>query len=415
MLPSGISTVFFIWNSGFLKFTGNYFEQLVSLVMIETFIFFAAFLLIGVLGYSYGRKSNSRKLSRVILRQRSGQFLGGILKNESERIALSKAYLNPSLALQELDSYPWDHLSIPTPFVGYAPGPSSDPRLAINSYQFRSKKDVAIPKPKQTLRLFLVGGSTAFGSGAPDPDSTIGGYLEGFLQEKYKISRCTVELFTFADTAWASTHERIAIESRISELEPDIIIALSGYNEAHWAWNQKDVMWFRSYSDGFYYDLIQRSFGVAGTEYPDDPLKSEPSVSDVNKVTNSLIKNARLAMLSLPHTASYIFALQPFIIESGKKLSTRELAILDHWHPLQKKYYSDCYAHFREALNNQFQGNNFAFFDLSGVFESCDAHEEIFLDSAHFGDRGNRHIAHAIEKKLAPVIQQKLAKYIKTT
>lgn len=366
-------------------------------------------LLSGLLGLLFWKKIIYREFLYIIHKQQRVGLLGGIMKNEEKRKAFSKAYLNPSLALMELDNYPWNPLPIPTPYVGYAPRPSSDSRLAINSFQFRSKRDVAIPKPKQTIRLFLVGNSTAFGSGAPDSDRTIGGYLESFLQDKYQESGCTLEVFTFADAAWTSTHERIAIECRISELEPDIVIVLSGYNEAHWAWNKKDVLWFRTYSDSFYYDVLRRTFGAIGADFPVDFLNNEESVPGVRKVAHSLIKNIRLAALSLPPTASYVFVLQPFILESGKKLSSRESKNLDRWHPLQKKYYSDCYAYFREAINNESQSNHSVFLDLSNVFALCNEDEEIFLDEVHFGDRGNRYIAQEIEKKLASVVHQKIS------
>lgn len=90
---------------------------------------------------------------------------------------------------------------MPTPFVGSAPVPGEQDNAAINKLQFRSKKEVVTPKPSGVYRIFLTGGSTAYSSGAPSEDRTIGAYLERKLNEKLGQNGKTVEVFTVANPA----------------------------------------------------------------------------------------------------------------------------------------------------------------------------------------------------------------------
>ena len=77
-----------------------------------------------------------------------------------------------------------------------------------------------------------------------------GSHLADFLLNK------NYEVFTMATPAWASTHERIMIENRLSDLEPDLVVSLSGNNDVHWGAKNRNVLWFRAYHDEFYFDLL---------------------------------------------------------------------------------------------------------------------------------------------------------------
>jgi hypothetical protein len=47
-------------------------------------------------------------------------------------------------------------------------------------------------------------------------------------------------------------------------------------------------------------------------------------------------------------------------------------------------------------------GPRFGYLDYSDVFDRCGAEEEVFLDSYHFGDRGNEIIAARLCDDLMP-------------
>lgn len=101
-----------------------------------------------------------------------------------ELAGAAQAYGDAAQALQELNQYLWHVPQLPAPFVGSLPRPGVHLGVHINAQQLRATRDVVMPKPPRTLRVFLTGGSTAFGTGAPSDAATIGGYLERALQQR---------------------------------------------------------------------------------------------------------------------------------------------------------------------------------------------------------------------------------------
>ena len=201
-------------------------------------------------------------LDNEIQGEAKANTLGRLLKDTPEkRSALASTYYDPGKALQMFDDISWAVPNIPTPFVGTAPTPGQHGTAHINSMQFRAAKELEMPKPADTYRIFITGGSTAFGSGAPGDDQTIAGYLNTILSRQLTpITKQKYEVLTMANRAWASTQERIVIENRLSELEPDMVISFSGVNDVHWGLRGRNVLWFRSYADEFYWSLIKRVF-----------------------------------------------------------------------------------------------------------------------------------------------------------
>ena len=262
----------------------------------------------------------------------------------------------------------------------------------INLMQFRAEKEVEMPKPIDTYRIFLTGGSTAFGSGAPSQESTIAGYLEIILSERLSpSSKLKYEVFTMANPAWASTHERIIIENRLSEMAPDMIISFSGCNDLLWGMMGRNILWFRSYYDEHFLRLIKTVYNI--THQPDIPEITQIETSPVlpSLVCKRLLKNVKLSSFILSDEGiNYFFVLQPILAVTGKKLTKREQESLNH-----QDYCQQCYALIDMALKN-FQGKTFQYANLSDIFDNMSDQEDIFLDSFHFGDKGNEIIAENI-------------------
>jgi hypothetical protein len=105
-------------------------------------------------------------------------------------------------------------------------------------------------------------------------------------------------------------------------------------------------------------------------------------------VAERLLKNVRISQFVLSEKKTdYVFALQPALAVTNKKLSSREKNSVK-----LQDYFRTCYGLFAKGLKN-LHGENFQFVDLSGVFDGLDDQEEIFMDSYHFGDKGNEKIA----------------------
>ena len=319
--------------------------------------------------------------------------LGRLLKDSPEkRSALASTYYDPGKALQMLNDISWAVPNIPTPFVGTAPTPGQHGNAHINSMQFRAGKELEMPKPANTYRIFITGGSTAYGSGAPSDDKTIAGYLEAILTGQLTpISKQKYEIFTMANPAWASTQERIVIENLLSELDPDMVISFSGINDVHWGVRGRNVLWFRSYSDDFYWSLIKRVFILTRSPPMPENTRTEASPIAPALVAERLLKNVRISLFALSgNKTDYVYVLQPALAVTKKKLTSREKSSLKI-----EDYFRTCYGLFAKDLKN-LHGDNYQFVDLSGMFDGFDEQDEIFMDSYHFGDKGNEKIAENI-------------------
>jgi hypothetical protein len=352
-------------------------------------------------GFAAGRYQVARTLRRQIVDSTRSDTLGHMLA-EDEKGTYALAYENPATAAREMDQFSYAVPDVLTPFLGSGPEPGSHDNAFINSMQFRSTKEVAMPKPRSVYRIFVTGGSVAYGSGAPSQDKIIGQYLENLLNAEISpSSHLRYEVFTLANPAWTSTHERIIIENRLSELAPDMVISFSGSNDVHWAGAGRDVFWFRTYSDQHFWDLLNAARKTAGF-HPMTDIIAGPLPVDPGTVAARLEKNVRLSAMALAwQGARYVFVLQPAIAITSKPLSMREEKLHTRLLPPALENFTKSYQEMKSHLSSV-HGDQFLYLDLSDSFAGLTASDEIFLDSYHFGDRGNAIVA----KKIADGIRQ---------
>jgi hypothetical protein len=333
-----------------------------------------------------------------------GESLGELLDPDA-REAAALAYFDPQAARAGLDDYSWTVPNVMTPFVGNGAAPGTHHNASINYWQCRSPRQIRTPKPGGVLRVFLTGGSTAYGSGASSDAQTIGALLEAQLNEQLPPGAASCEVFAFANPAWASTHERIAIENRISELEPDLVVSLSGMNDIRWGNLRRNVLWFRSYADDIWFSLVNDVLALLGEEPMPDVAWLEPAPVPAATVAERLAKNVRLGWHALaPAGVPYLFCLQPALPVSKKALTARERS----WGKDAQvvSYYEACCRGIRERLTGLTgELERFHFLDLVPIFDGLGEADQIFLDSFHFGDRGNARIAAAICAAAAPLLR----------
>jgi len=358
--------------------------------------------LVGI-GFAVGRYTTVKTFDSQI-QGFSGAFTLERILNDKKKSEISRVYHDGDSVSQKLNDISWSVPNTLTPFVGNAPTPGRHGVAHINSMQFRSESEIEIPKPGDTYRIFITGGSTAYGSGAPSEDTTIAGYLSSILTNKLSPStNLKYEVFTMANPAWASTHERIVIENRLSELTPDLVISFSGNNDVHWGKLGRNILWFRSYADEFFLNLIKEAYKLTG--HQEIPEITEISSEEVppQLVAERLLKNVKLSLFALSlsqKTIDYVYLLQPTLAVTGKKLTEREQESLKY-----QEYFKKSYAQIDNLLGNM-NANNFKYINLTDVFDNLDSQEDIFLDSYHFGDKGNEIIAENIFSQLKDIIVQ---------
>ena len=363
-------------------------------------------LVIFAFGFVIGRYQVTRTLRRQIADSLGSETMGRMLA-ENDKGTYALAYEAPAAAARQMDRYSYSIPNVLTPFVGTGPEPGQHENAFINSMQFRSTKEVAMPKPQGVYRIFLTGGSTAFGSGAPSQDRIIGQYLENLLSaEVSPTTHLRYEVFTLANPAWTSTHERIAIENRLSELEPDTVISFSGNNDVHWAGAGRDIFWLRTYGDQHYWDILNTARKLGRFPPMTDVIGTATPVSPTF-VGARLEKNVRLSATALAmKDADYVYVLQPTIALTSKPLSAREEKMRTRLLPPALENFAKSYQEMKSRLSS-LHADRFFYLDQSDAFAGLNATDEIFLDSYHFGDRGNAIVARKIADGLKPILSQR--------
>ena len=361
--------------------------------------------LLVALGYAAGTYVSGRKIANLADTYEKSETLAGVLAvtplSERQKNDITKAYSHPDV---DRASVSWAVPNQPTPFVGTAPRPGKHQNATINAWQMRSQSDVAIPKPSGVYRIFLTGGSTAYGSGAPSQDTTVGALLEAklnVLNAGGAGAKRRFEVFAFANPAWSTTQERIAIENYLSELEPDLIVSLSGNNDVFWGDAGRNVLWYSTFSDDYFNSVANAALGMAGRTPPAPLPHAGPISGKVNpeQVAARLKKNVVLGATALNQggvKADWIYFLQPNLAATKKALSARESEFLTS----SRDYYIQSYTQIAKALR-ALQLPNFTFVDLSSLFDLRGQGDEVFLDQFHFGDIGNEAIATAMAREVA--------------
>lgn len=344
----------------------------------------------------------ARRPFRAELEAATGAATLGRLVGAEDRRACALAYHDPDEALRHMDEYSWDVPQVPAPFVGSMPRPGRNANAIINSMGFRSEREVGMPKPEGVFRVFLVGASTVFGSAAPDQARTVGGYLEAMLREDLSVATgWAFEVFTVAAPAWTSTHERIVIENRLTELDGDLVVILSGNNEVHWGRLGRNVLWMRTYSDELSWTLIQRAYASAGWEPPPEVVDVAQRAVPPWLVVRRLERNLRLAHGALRFgDTALLYVLQPNLQVSKKEPAAWERHFVGGSAP----YFRRCY----EVIDARLSGlvlEGFHYLDLSPLFDDLDASETVFVDQYHFGDKGYERVARAIADRIPPLVQ----------
>ena len=346
-------------------------------------------IVIGLLGIGFiaGRYTVIRTFDKQIRGFSKSASLGHILANEQQRRTIASAYYDSDAIMKVLDNISFAVPNIPSPFVGTAPMPGWHGVAHINAMQFRADKEVQMPKPPHTYRIFITGGSTAYGTGAPSDDRTIAGYLEKILSQRLSpVTSLNYEVFTMANPGWASTHERIMIENVLSELEPDMIIAVSGVNDVQWGKFGRNVFWFRSYADEYFLGLIKDVYAYAKQPKIPEITHIDESPIPPRTVAERLLKNVKLSLFALSErNVDYVFARQPTRVLS-EGLTTASTPPPD--------YMRECYALY-DTLLKTLHSKRFLYVDLSGVFDNFKG-QTIYIDAYHVGDKGNQIIAENI-------------------
>jgi lysophospholipase L1-like esterase len=277
-----------------------------------------------------------------------------------------------------------------TPYVNYAPAPGNIGGAFHNRQQFRYPEDLN-KKLSNEIRIFITGGSAAWGCLAPNDESTIPSFLEKELK-KYKHKNFFFRVINAACGGYHTTDERIWIFNRITEYEPDIIISYSGYNDIYNVYRVHHDLFSSLHNESSYYYWVIREYEHYNNR--DFVLNHTPDFAKLlyNKedFPRKTLKNIQIIASYLNTIGiEYIFILQPIRSDNPKE-------VLEMAEILEK------------TLKEKSKTSPpFIFLSYKDLFRKK---EEYFIDLCHLGDIGNQIIAQRLVKDLEPVILEVIRK-----
>ena len=276
--------------------------------------------------------------------------------------------------------------------------------IHINSFGFRGN-EFSLEKDPNTYRIFMVGGSTIFGSGATSDEKTIPAQLEkNFSENGYQV-----EIINAGVGAADSREEAYKIRYMYKQFQPDLFIIYDGWNDSFKKLEKSELnpeisrMEEVNSKKSFLQLWISENLDVYRTVYLVYPIIMHnliaSSLNDEIHLKNSEIWSQRwsdVCMENNQENIDTIILLQPVVGTGTKSLSNDE-----------KRH-----AEYIKAIKTNEQ---LEFFSKQLPIESCTASfdmrnamdneiEPVFYDGGHMNDLGNEIMADAIYEKILPFI-----------
>ena len=228
--------------------------------------------------------------------------------------------------------------------------------IIINSLGFRGSEFSEI-KPPTTYRIFMLGGSTMFGTGATSDETTIPGYLQQFLDEK--DFGFGVEVINSGIQGADSSTEVDLVEQKLANFSPDLVIIYDGWNDLR-----------------------------------DNNLPSE------------LKENWELmCKIGKENDFDVIISLQPIAGFGNKALTEQELKYAQNGVDYKKNPLTESFSIYQDYAKDLEEIKTCVnTIDLRGVFDTEIG--PIYWDEAHVSDRGNHIVAKSLFNVVFPIVSE---------
>ena len=290
-------------------------------------------------------------------------------------------------------------------YLGFVPraGVNTD-TYTTNRYHFRYYEDFPVAKAQDEIRIFVLGGSKAWGAGVTQR-SLYTKHIEAKLSALHSTAK--IRVICAAGNAFCTTQERIMLENVILRLSPDYVVMYSGRNDCYFGYAGDDTLINHDYFDYeriLFPSTVKRSGPAPYDRYSiklayvvkkmfsavkhnnGQPRKScDPAV-----VVNTILTNVQIISdISGRHHFKFIFDLEPSIFTTRKRLSDWEQSVLarsKQKFPGLQEYSHEVYSKLRSELTKNAASLGYTFVDGD---EAINAEtRSVFSDNVHFGDRG---------------------------
>jgi hypothetical protein len=327
-------------------------------------------------------------------------------------------------------------------FLEYIPRKNSTVKgVHVNQYHLRYDEDFPKIKEANEIRIFVTGGSTAFGQGVSQSD-TYAYVLEKSLRTQYP--KLKIRVIIAAVGGYVSTQERIFFENIVLSLNPDIVMMLSGQNDTYFGYRGSNIMYehdFFEIKKGLQGKIKRLPIEKGDINYFVDPPKYQDYDSKIllfidkflykKKFPNKATLQKAISELSIEPKSVYsfmtrnihiiktlcdsigskfIFYLQPALFATEKnKLSKFETYMHTSMSTSNfivgfAAYNYKVYQIYRKLLPVEALNNGYIFVNGDDAIKFEE--KTVFIDEVHFDDRGNRLLAEHMFKVLNPLIDE---------
>ncbi len=294
--------------------------------------------------------------------------------------------------------------------------------VTINTNQdgFRGE-EISLEKPLDTFRVFVVGGSTAFGVGSSSDSTTIPAYL----QKQYDFnSELNVEVINAGTPKAYSFSNAHLIKKNLINYEPDLFIIYSGWNDlgkssednytssgagCGLAHSQTDpncsieskILRFLT-KNGYY-----KSFSILLKNYQ---LWKISTIENVKIATYDYsekhAKNwqntwSEICELGKSNNFDVIITLQPMLGTGSKQLTSEESRNYKLYNQDTKLSAYENFGNVLPELNTKCTESK----DLRNIFQNTN--KTVFFDAGHTSDFGNEIIAKELFEISLPILKEK--------
>ena len=284
--------------------------------------------------------------------------------------------------------------------------------IHINNAGFRGPDFLPI-KPENTYRIFVIGGSTTFGSASTSDITTIPGYL----QQKFdnENSEVNIEIINAGISAAFSFTEIQLLKNKILGYEPDLIIVYDGANDVVSNYPTNDYLYEEKEENSFFEEIanfvsnyrtiqvFQKFLLYSNEQEWNERLIYELKEYDIDKKAQIWENNwSEICQISKEKSFDMLITIQPMAGTSDRKLTDFErMKFIQHDNQKIINYLG-VYASALEKLNRSC--DNVA--DLRNVFDGIEG--PLFYDHVHVSDRGNKIVAEKLFELTKPIVFSKI-------
>jgi lysophospholipase L1-like esterase len=292
------------------------------------------------------------------------------------------------------------------------------------TFLFQDRAELANLAPRADLtRIFVLGGSVASGTGASAIEKRWYVALERALSDRLGH---TVRAVPAAMGAYVSTQERLVLDLMVLPRRPDAVIILDGFNDAiepaEFGARPGDP-----YNQGVFYEdayhsvsfalkkwLAQRSYFCRYLLHRSLQSSLEANrraiLADPRRVANYAQSVASVYLdnvLRMLQTCAQNHVRCMVFVQPARALTLRRAGMAA---PLDSAEQLGLLAYEEVLRRVHSLPAGTPLYDLTAALDALDA-RDLFLDSAHFRDRGHAAIAEAMFPVVARVLRQDFAKH----